>query len=1102
VFPANRGSQQTRTSRLLRPSRPAAGRTLLVWFVLLVSLLVSARHSSAAATAVSFRVAFQSGGEQGGRAPGALGPGQRIERGLQGGETHRYRIRLQAGSFLRVIVEKRGISVVASLYDPAGTLVKEGFAPNGAFGPTPLSATVGAAGDYEIRIAALNDKAGPGRYEVRIVTARRPRPEDETRLAAERDFQDGLVLLAEHRAASARAAIGKFDSALVDWQMLGDRYQQALALHTIGLSYFNLGELRAALDRYSKAIPLWRTVRDRSGEALTRNNIGSVFDTLGERTKALDFYSGALALYREMGDRSGEAGTLGNIGKAYFSLGDKQKALEYDSHALGIWRDLDDSAGQALILNNIGSIRDALGEKQTALDLFAQVLPLERALGNRRGEAVVLGNMGKVHGNLGEPRVALSLYAMALPLWREMGDREGEAATLSNIGRAHDDLGEKKEALDFFTRALTLQRAIETRSAQAITLNNIGSIYDDLGETQKALASHEEALALEQAVGDRASEAATLANIGKLCDELGEHRRALEFSTRALLLARQVQEPLTEAGVLHNLMMHWAGEGQVAEAVLFGKQAVNRYQWVRQNIQGLESSAQQGFVRLNESTYRELAELLIKGARIAEAEQILGLLKNEEYFEFIQRDGPASLVAPVPLTPGEQDLARRIEQQAEGVAAIGKQWEDLDARSPRSADEEKRYADLGNRIKDANAAFARFLDDLSVELGRGQLARVETRGLEAATNSLQQDVLAKLDPGSVAIYTLVGADKYHVILVTPTVRVAREFPILAADLWKKVVDFREALRDPASDPLPLAGELYRILVGPIAQDLEGAKAVTLMWSLDGVLRYLPVAALHDGHGYLVERYALEVFTPGYLTRLTELPAVRSWRAAGLGVSRAIGAFPALPAVPGELRGIIHDTGSSGADGVVPGQIMLDGEFTLDAMKRVLGQKYPLVHIASHFRFQAGNDTESFLLLGGPGPDGARLSLADVRNDPAIRFAGTELLTLSACETALGGNNRDGREVDGLGMLAQEKGAKAVLATLWQVADESTRVLMEHFYRAWTTQPGMTKGEALRQAQLALLRGEHAKEAPAGAPGPTSFRHPYFWAPFILIGNWR
>jgi CHAT domain-containing protein len=219
---------------------------------------------------------------------------------------------------------------------------------------------------------------------------------------------------------------------------------------------------------------------------------------------------------------------------------------------------------------------------------------------------------------------------------------------------------------------------------------------------------------------------------------------------------------------------------------------------------------------------------------------------------------------------------------------------------------------------------------------------------------------------------------------------------------------------------------------------------------------------------------------------------------------------------------------------------LDEAFTEDTMSTTLQQHYPVVHIASHFQLQPGNEAESFLLLR----DGSHLSLAQLKAQWNV-FRGVDLLTLSACNTAMGGSGATGTEVEGFAVLARRQGAKAVMASLWSVADSSTQELMQAFYRRREGQPGVSKVEALRQAQLALLRGQESAApdpsvaAPgvllvASAPAVTASRglavapepqasgarndgavhlrfrpspqapyaHPFYWAPFILIGNWQ
>jgi CHAT domain-containing protein len=283
-----------------------------------------------------------------------------------------------------------------------------------------------------------------------------------------------------------------------------------------------------------------------------------------------------------------------------------------------------------------------------------------------------------------------------------------------------------------------------------------------------------------------------------------------------------------------------------------------------------------------------------------------------------------------------------------------------------------------------------------------------------------------------------------------------------------------------------------------------------MWSLDGALRYVPMAALYDGKRYLVERFRNVVFTPASQSRLKD-PVSPDWRGLGVGVSLAHDKFQPLPNVPHELLSIIN-ADPKASDGVLPGTVKLDADFTLDDFRTELRKRYSIVHVASHFDFSPGVDGNSFLLLG----DGGRLTLEQFRSMPQV-LQGVELLTLSACDTAVGGEDADGKEVEGFAVLAQRQGAKAVVATLWAVADESTALLMREFYRLRMSDPRITKAGALREAQLALLygkiRGGSSPDRGARAVLPTSnasfvtdpqrpYAHPYFWAPFLLMGNWK
>jgi CHAT domain-containing protein len=927
-------------------------------------------------------------------------------------------------------------------------------------------------------------------------------------------------------------ALGYFERALPLHRAVGDRQGEAATLSHIGEVYQDLDQKQKALGYLEQALPLQRAVGDRTGEAETLDDLGEVYDDLDEKQKALGYYEQALALQQAVGDRKGEATTLYGIGDVYDDLDDKRKALEYFERALPIQREVGDRKGEAETLDGFGVVYDERGEEQKALGYYEQALPIRQAVGDRAGEAVTLSHIGDLYANLGDEQKALRYYEQALPIHRAVGDRFDEAVTLRSIGRVYaapGDKQDKQKALGYYEQALSTQQAVGDRSGEAETLDSIGQAYDKLGDRQKALDCLGQALAIDRELVDRWREAVTLGHIGKVYSNLGERQQALEHYEQALPLHQAVGDRSGEAKTNENLMREWNALSKPRLAIFYGKQAVNLYQQLRANIRGLPRELQHGYLKTVGGAYRSLADILIAQGRLSEAQEVLGLLKQEEYLEFVRRDPSEapSRDSRSNSAPIEAEWHRRYAAIADQVVELGRRRGELERKSVRTAEEDAELARLDADLEVAGKAYQGFLAELAKELGTND-SRVyqvkEAQGL--------MEVVRELGAGTVVLYTLVGEKSLRIILITPEVEKAGEYPIAKAELTRKVRAFHEALRHPRQDPRPLAQELYRIVVGPIAKDLEQAGAQTLMWSLDGVLRYLPIAALHDGKTYLLERYRSVVFTPASNAHLKDQPTAR-WRGVGLGVSRAIGVFRALPGVPFELRGIFRDERSSA--GVIPGTVLLDEAFTIEAMKTAIRQGVSLVHVASHFHFVPGNETESFLLLGDRDKTKNHLTLGQVRASANL-FGGVELLTLSACETAVGGEadgaevegfavEADGAEVEGFAVLAQRQGAKSVLATLWPVDDESTSLLMREFYKLREAPPGTAKAEALRQAQLALLHGRirltsdeaaergldlpNARSAKPGSRLPrftrdpeAPYAHPYFWAPFILIGNWR
>jgi CHAT domain-containing protein/Tfp pilus assembly protein PilF len=883
-------------------------------------------------------------------------------------------------------------------------------------------------------------------------------------------------------------AIGTYNRAIELAQTLKQPEIEALMLVFQSKAYAGMGQHDVALAKSELALPRIKGLKDGVAEAVAFNVIGEIYLNLGRSEEAINIFNQALTRAAENKLRITIIGVTNLLGRAYLALGRYEEAFQ--------------SFDRSLIM-----VRDTKTNKAEGIEDILKLIGIEGDL---------LSGIGLVYSNLGQHEKSLEFLVPALESYRRNDSRLAESGALNNLGQAHTYLNKQKEAIEYYRQALALQRQFTNRSLEATILNNLAASYIFLGEFKEATGYLEQAIKVAHELKQRSPESWALQNYGYSLQRLEQLDNAIEYYLRALLLAREVKDVKSESYVLTLLMLGWREKENPKLAVFYGKQAINLFQQTRSQILSFDKDSQQGFLKEREAVYRVLASLLIEQGRLPEAQQVLNLLKQQEFFEFVRRDSKDTSEAKrAELTNEETAWEQRYKQIADRVTTIGFEYNALRVKLKRNPDEEAKLLGLEKDLEVAGQAFQSFLNQLRDEFSKSETRQNRVAQIEE-NQGLRND-LEELGDNSVALYTLVSEDKYRIILITPTTQKAAEFPIKDSELSKKVFQFREILQNPRLDPLPLAQELYNILFAPIAKDIEGAKAITLMWSLDGVLRYVPIAALHDGKNYLVEKYRNVVFTPASNARLKDTVSA-NWRGIGLGVSKGAQGFSPLPGVIKELGGIFenNESGSASAksNGVLPGAVKLDEEFTVEAFKTALRQRLPVVHIASHFQFKPGNETTSFLLLG----DGSHLSLAEIKRLPSL-FSGVELLTLSACETAMGGASGDGKEVDGLAIVAQQQGAKAVLATLWSVADESTSLLMREFYRLRETNKGMLKSEALRQAQLEMLSGK-VKGTPSaqGIRGPVTedasqkkevkvnpqipFAHPYYWGPFILIGNWK
>ena len=356
-----------------------------------------------------------------------------------------------------------------------------------------------------------------------------------------------------------------------------------------------------------------------------------------------------------------------------------------------------------------------------------------------------------------------------------------------------------------------------------------------------------------------------------------------------------------------------------------------------------------------------------------------------------------------------------------------------------------------------------------------QLAELENFFRDTCLQA-QPQAIDQIDLKAAIIYPIILPDRLAVIVSLPGQPLFHYDTRLSQAEVENAIDQLRLYLNPHffdEDRLRLSQQLYHWLIQPAQAKLAENRIETLVFVLDGALRSLPMAALYDGQHYLVEKYSIAL-APGL--KLLEPRSLKrqQLKALAAGVSESRAGFSPLPAVKEEVQKIASE---------LPSTILLDQAFTLNQLRaKINSTPFPIIHLATHGQFSSKAE-ETFLVTWD-----SRLYVKDLAEllQPREQDIANplELLVLSACQTATG----DKKAALGLAGFAVRSGARSTLATLWQVNDESTAKLMVEFYSSLVQKPEITKAEALRMAQLELLK-------------QPQYQHPLYWAAFVLIGNW-
>ncbi len=385
-------------------------------------------------------------------------------------------------------------------------------------------------------------------------------------------------------------------------------------------------------------------------------------------------------------------------------------------------------------------------------------------------------------------------------------------------------------------------------------------------------------------------------------------------------------------------------------------------------------------------------------------------------------------------------------------------------------------------------------EDYREYLGTNTLREVTKEQSQGILQNIESAVNVK--PALICAFFSPTTNKLTLLLVTSSGE-AMEVPVEEVTP-RKVVETAKRFRQNIQSALPLrvikkdAQQLYQWLIAPLEAELQARGIDNLVFIMDQGLRSLPLAALHDGQQYLVEKYSLGLMPSLSLTD-TSYGEIKNAQVLAMGASK----FDQLNdlAVTQELATI---------DQLWETDTFLNEDFTIANLKQARARKgYRIIHLATQIEFKPGDISNSYIQFS---PE--KLSLDKLRelglNNPPV-----ELLVLSASKTAIGSKEAE----LGFTGLAHQAGIKSVLGSLWYVSDAGTLGLMSQFYHELQQAP--IKAEALRQAQLAMISGQVKLEGDpvisnlssltvlpeeGDPPQNIGLDHPYYWSAFTIIGN--
>lgn len=815
----------------------------------------------------------------------------------------------------------------------------------------------------------------------------------------------------------------------------------------------------------------------------------------------------AAKLYQSGGDTINTALALSYFSLTAQKLGQWQQARQAITTSINLLTQLKYTNDQikdilALAYNTLGELQLAQGNAQNAFESWKKATEFYRQVNDKIGYLGSLINSANALQSLGLYRRALELLKELEPSIQVQTDSLLKIAGLQSLGNALRVSGELTKSQDLLQKSLILAEKLKSPLEESLSLLSLGNTAFAFGNKNL---SHD-------TTGDNF--------LPWNCGHHSINESAKNYYNQSVAFYTKILEISTS-----NVTIVEAQLNRLRALLELGQQPIQQeLQTLYSRISSLPPSQSAVYAKVNfarslkcfENNNIQIVELLTSA--LQQAKQIKDT-RGESYalgnlgqvYEQNQQWSVAQL-----YTESALNLAQMIN-----AADIAYQWQWQLGRLLWDQQDTERSATAYSTAIDTLKSIRSDLISLNAEVQFDFRDQVEpiyrqfvalllqpdqptAKNLKTARHTIEALQLAELDnffrdpciiiqptavdqivdnanPPTAVIYPIILANRIEVIVKLPRQDELRHYRTYK--LQSEVESILEALQQKLQqrytfrDREIISQQVYNWLIKPLEQDLAQNQIKHLVFVLDGSLRNIPPTALYDGKQYLLEKYSIAI-SPGLQLLVPSLKRTK-YEVLAAGITESHLGFSPLPNVGKELDEI---------KALVPSKEFINQEFTdKHIQNEVSSVFFPVIHLATHGRFSSR--LEENFILAWDGKIGVT-KLQQVLQTREQIITGTfhipppiELLVLSACETARG----DKRATLGLAGIAVRSGARSTLASLWEVDDKSTSILMGEFYHQLVTNSGITKAEALRRAQELIFKNYQ--------------EHPYYWAPYVLVGNW-